>query len=131
MVETALSSAGHAATIKAQGAKVSDSPIASGSDMPQRINSPVFNVALSPPAIGAAGNESWLELFKEKKVLEEDLASLEAQVPAVWISPALKLGKDDLDFLREKIERRKKQYRKLLNEWSALAAVKGCSNKPS
>jgi hypothetical protein len=52
---------------------------------------------------------SWLELFKEKQRLEEELELLEAQIPSFTVVPAIKIGKDDTDFLREKIERKKKE----------------------
>ena len=52
---------------------------------------------------------SRLELFNEKQWLEEELGSLEAQIPSFTVVPAIKIGKNDTDFLREKIERKKKE----------------------
>jgi peptidoglycan hydrolase CwlO-like protein len=70
----------------------------------------VVTLPLSPPA---ATEEPWLELFKEKQRLEEELASLEAQIPKARVVPAIKVGKDDVDLLREKIERKKKEIKQI------------------
>jgi hypothetical protein len=56
---------------------------------------------------------SWLDLFKEKLRLEEELASLEAQIPSIRVVPVIKIGKDDVDFLREKIGRKKNEIKQI------------------
>jgi hypothetical protein len=61
-------SSGLEATITAQGAKVSDSPVASGTGITQNVNSPTFNVSLPAAAPGSPGNDrynEWRELTNE------------------------------------------------------------------
>jgi hypothetical protein len=58
-------------------------------------------------------SDSWIELFKEKQRLEEELASLEEQVPSAWVQPLLSLGKDKRTLLLEKIGRKKKTIKQI------------------
>src|SRR6267142_4449751 len=56
------------ATVTAQGAKVSDSPVASGTGITQNVNSPTFNVSLPAAAPGSPGSDrynEWRELTNE------------------------------------------------------------------
>ncbi len=55
----------------------------------------------------------WSKLAQDKRRLEDQLAALEAQIPAVRIVPALKLGKDDRDLLLEKIERKRRSIKEI------------------
>ena len=55
------------------------------------------------------GGSDWLKLFKEKQKLEEEVASLEAQVPSVRVVPAISIGKDEVALLKEKTARKKAQ----------------------
>jgi hypothetical protein len=71
--------------------------------------------------VGYADQPSWLELFKEKQRLEEELASLEARIPSVRVVPVMKIGKDDTDLLLEKIERKKKEIRQIDERMKRLA----------
>jgi hypothetical protein len=70
---------------------------------------------------GYADQSSWLELFKEKQRLEEELASLEARIPSIRVVPAMKIGKDDTDLLREEIERKKNEIRQIDEIMKGLA----------
>src|SRR6266478_2827197 len=57
-----------AAALTAQGAKVTDSPVASGTNISQTINSPTVNLSLPAPSFGAPGRErydEWRELVDE------------------------------------------------------------------
>jgi hypothetical protein len=57
-----------AATLNAQGAKVTNSPVASGTNISQTINSPTVNLSLPAPSFGAPGSEryeEWRELIDE------------------------------------------------------------------
>src|SRR5260370_23967451 len=67
-LRTRSRSSGQEATITAQGAKVSDSPVASGTGITQNVNSPTFNVSLPAAAPGSPGNDrynEWRELTNE------------------------------------------------------------------
>src|SRR6266481_3047026 len=74
LVKTVLGwkkSSSHAApssTLTAQGAKVTNSPVASGTNISQTINSPTVNLSLPTPLFGAPGREryeEWRELIDE------------------------------------------------------------------
>jgi pyrimidine deaminase RibD-like protein len=58
-------------------------------------------------------SDPWLDLFREKQRLEEEVASLEAQVPSMRVIPAMKIGMDDFDILVEKLGRKKKQVKEI------------------
>ena len=61
-------SSGQQATITAQSAKVTDSPVASGTGITQNVNSPTFNLSLPAVAPGSPGSErynEWRELIDE------------------------------------------------------------------
>src|ERR1700739_4853067 len=63
-----LHSWGQQATITTQGAKVSESPVASGTGITQNVNSPTFNLSLPAVAPGSPGSErynEWRELIDE------------------------------------------------------------------
>jgi|GEM_PF-4915864 len=62
-----------------------------------------------------------MELFKEKQRLGEQVASLEAQIPTVMVFPTITTGKDDTYWLREKIERKKNEIRKIEERLKLLA----------
>lgn len=52
----------------AQGAKISESPVASGTGITQNVNSPTFNVSLPAATPGSPGSErynEWRELTNE------------------------------------------------------------------
>jgi hypothetical protein len=56
------------AALNTQGAKVTNSPVASGSHISQNINSPTLNLSLPTPSFGAPGRErykEWRELIDE------------------------------------------------------------------
>lgn len=55
----------------------------------------------------------WLKLFAIQKSLEQEIASLEMNIPAVQVTPAIKIGKDTLDFAEEEIERKKKYLKQI------------------
>jgi pyrimidine deaminase RibD-like protein len=57
--------------------------------------------------------DPWLDLFKEKQRLEEEVASLESQIPGIRVVPVIKTGKDDHDLLVERMQRKKKQLREI------------------
>jgi hypothetical protein len=62
------SSPPQSASITAQNAKVSDSPVASGTGITQNVNSPTFNLSLPAVAPGSPGSErynEWRELIDE------------------------------------------------------------------
>ncbi len=66
----------------------------------------------------ARNAEGWLALSREARQLEEEIAALEKLLPeskGVWVTPAVKVGKDEYDFRREKIAR-KKAYLKEVKE---------------
>jgi pyrimidine deaminase RibD-like protein len=54
-------------------------------------------------------SDPWLDLFREKQRLEEEVASLQAQVPGMRVIPAMKVGMDEYDILVEKLGRKNKQ----------------------
>ena len=84
------SSPPQSATITAQGAKVTDSPVASGTGIVQTVNSPTINVSLPAPAPGTPGNErynEWRELTSE---IHESLQQMAyAFVPLNVITPGI------------------------------------------
>jgi hypothetical protein len=58
----------NSAALTAQGAKVTASPVASGSNISQKVNSPTFNVSLPASTLSAPGGErygEWRELIHE------------------------------------------------------------------
>src|SRR6266436_2538579 len=62
------SHAAPSSTLTAQGAKVINSPVASGTNISQTINSPTVNLSLPTPLFGAPGREryeEWRELIDE------------------------------------------------------------------
>lgn len=58
-------------------------------------------------------SDTWLDLFREKQRLEEEVSSLQAQVPGTRVFPAMKVGMADYDFLVETLGRKKKQVREI------------------
>ncbi len=59
---------GQQATMTAQGAKISESPVASGTGITQNVNSPTFNLSLPAAVPGSPGSErynEWRELTQE------------------------------------------------------------------
>jgi pyrimidine deaminase RibD-like protein len=62
----------------------------------------------------------WMKLFKEKQRLEEEVAALETQIPNMRVIPAIKLGKDEVDLLREKIQRKKSQIQEIQERMKRL-----------
>lgn len=75
------SPAAPSSTMTAQGAKVTNSPVASGTNISQTINSPTtINVSLPhTPVPSETLTESWLDLFREKKRLEAEVEALKAR----------------------------------------------------
>jgi hypothetical protein len=53
------------ATLNAQGAKVTNSPVASGSNISQTINSPTVNLSLPTPSFGAPRCDFWLQFHPQ------------------------------------------------------------------
>src|SRR5271169_180561 len=84
---------GHEAMLTAQGARVSDSPVASGSNISQKINSPTLNVSLPAPTPGVPGNErysEWRELIHE---LHESFQQIGyAFLPLNVITPGIEIN---------------------------------------
>jgi len=64
--------------------------------------------------------DAWLDLFREKQNLEEEVASLEAQVPAFSVRPQVKAGKDSIDLLNDKIKRKKRQLDEITERITSL-----------
>jgi hypothetical protein len=75
------SPAAPSSTLVAKDAKVTDSPVASGTNISQTINSPTtINVSLPHgPVLSETLTESWLDLYREKKRLEAEVEALKAR----------------------------------------------------
>lgn len=82
------SHAAPSSTLTAQGAKVTDSPVASGTNISQRINSPTVNLSLVAPTLGTPGRErydEWRELIEEIHESIEQMGY--AFMPLVAVKP--------------------------------------------
>ena len=61
--------------------------------------------------------EGFLDLLREKQRLEEEIATLENGLPenvGMSIRPVLKVGKDNEDYLREEIARKKENLKEVV-----------------
>jgi len=89
------SHAAPSSTLTAQGAMVTNSPVASGTNISQTINSPTVNLSLPAPSFGAPGREryeEWRELIDE---IHESIEQMwYAFVPVV----AHKVGDERCDY---------------------------------
>src|SRR5258708_6513964 len=83
------------ATLTAQGAKVTDSPVASGSNISQNINSPTFNLSLPAPISGTPARERYEEW---RETIDEIHESIEQMGYAFVEILAWKAGDERCDY---------------------------------